>query len=477
MKPLILNIAQALTAAADTSQDAKKAPDSRIVEGIILPWGKTGMTSNGKLSAQRGCITIPDDVGKIKLLRDHSYDPRHTPVGHATEIIDTPDGLLAKFHIADTPDGDVAITDIKERLRDSLSVELIDHKLDGDTITAGTLISVALVHTPAFDDARVTSLTAARETTTGRSSAVAAAPIGIEIRHVEPELSAASIYESLVRIANGEPSTNILTAALKSLDTAKSPLEFAPQWVGQLWQSVPFTRRVINTMTHKDLESQYLRGWRWKKEPTVDTWEGNGAIVASTGAEGEKVEVKATSLAGVDALPIETVHFHQVDVIEDFFTAQAKSYAKKSEQKALEDVLAAAGSATDISAKKPSLLKSAAWARLLIGRWDDIEPAAYLVNDEDYFDLIDLRTDDLPAFLKLIGAEPDIFIPTPHMTKGTLLAYAAGAFTHGELKGSPIRVNALDAIKGQTHNAVFGWRAVLCNQPHAIAHLKFAEPS
>ena len=135
--------------------------DKRTISGLVLPYGVPGYTSSGAVTVASGTVTLPEDLGRIKLLRDHSTDEGFSPVGHATAIEDTPEGLRMSFKVAKTADGDVALADVTERVRDALSVELVHTSIDEDgNLIAGELKAVALVPIPAFDDARVELITA-----------------------------------------------------------------------------------------------------------------------------------------------------------------------------------------------------------------------------------------------------------------------------------------------------------------------------
>jgi hypothetical protein len=86
----------------------------------------------------------------VKLFRDHG---RQTPVGYTTAADDTPEALRMTFHAAATPDGDVALLEAGEGIRDCLSVELDDVVIKAGHVTAATLTAVALVPIPAFTGA------------------------------------------------------------------------------------------------------------------------------------------------------------------------------------------------------------------------------------------------------------------------------------------------------------------------------------
>lgn len=139
---------------------------TRTLTGLAVPYGPAG---NGWTFAP-GSLSW-SDVARVKLAVNHDYSKI---VGVATDLTDTPDGLLASFRLPNTADADAAIADVKAGLLDGLSVgvEITDYtpgNMDtgaAATITAATLREVSLTGVPAFDDARVTALAAQYGTTT-----------------------------------------------------------------------------------------------------------------------------------------------------------------------------------------------------------------------------------------------------------------------------------------------------------------------
>lgn len=132
------------------------------IKGLIIPYGAPGRTSGGILTIHAGAVTVPADIGRVKLLRDHSTEPGWTPVGKAVDMEETKDGLEMTFEIGDTEDGRTAIADIEAGIRDALSVEIIDTEVRGNELTSGILTAVALVPIPAFEDARISEIEAAQ---------------------------------------------------------------------------------------------------------------------------------------------------------------------------------------------------------------------------------------------------------------------------------------------------------------------------
>lgn len=136
--------------------------ETRTITGIAAVYGSTGNTSAGPTIIQAGAVTVPD---RVVMLVNHD---ENRPIGRLIESESTDMELLAKFRIAATGDGDTALLEAAEGIRDGLSVglEVDSHEQDdaGNLIvTAGTLREISLVTFPAFTDARVTDVAASEE--------------------------------------------------------------------------------------------------------------------------------------------------------------------------------------------------------------------------------------------------------------------------------------------------------------------------
>lgn len=137
----------------------------RTIAGLAAPWDVPGFTSAGKLTLIRGSITIPDDLSAIKLMDYHQNPP--AAIGYCTTAEDTDAGLFMAFQLGTTPACQLAVTEAAEGLRDGLSVELVDVKLDStDHVLSSILTGVALVPVPAFASARVTQVAASHHPNT-----------------------------------------------------------------------------------------------------------------------------------------------------------------------------------------------------------------------------------------------------------------------------------------------------------------------
>jgi len=136
------------TAAALQAADT----ESRRLRGVAIPYGQQGYTSAGPLTIDPGSVRLPDNLRSVKLFREHG---RTTPLGYAAEATDDRDRLEMGFAVARTPDGDQALLEASEGLRDALSVELNNVKIEAGHVVAADLVAVAQVAVPAFAGAQL----------------------------------------------------------------------------------------------------------------------------------------------------------------------------------------------------------------------------------------------------------------------------------------------------------------------------------
>ena len=466
--------------------------DARTISGLVLPYGRPGYTSAGAVTVQTGAVKVPDDLGRVKLLRDHSTDEGFKPVGHATAIEDTPEGIRMSFKIAKTSDGDVALADVNERVRDALSVELIHTDVDGEgNLVAGELTAVALVPIPAFDDARVDLITASQhpieddeddEDDTGNvhpsddtedatpntnvkdsdMADKAKAPAGLHAANDDKPLTFATAIQTIADMRAGRPTA---TAALNDITYSTQTATRVPQWLGHLWEGGTYTREIVPTLTPKPLTGVEAIGWRWKKRPEVNDYTGDKKEIPTNTAETETIKSKAKRLAAGWDFDRAYYDFNDTEFIKEFFEAAREDYAMKTDDRAAKAVVEYATNESELEAKaQPDLLHAAAHARQLIKRVARVEASTYLVNPDDMFALLDITTMDMPEFLKLLGVEPEKFVSSPLAPAGSVIAYAKQAVRWYELGNTPIRVNAQHISHGGVDEALFGyWDTMLVN--------------
>ena len=126
---------------------------ARTVRGLLMPWGEQSRLSMSKtepISFDRGTLEVPADFSVIGANRDHD---RHDPVGRATDIEDTDQGLVATFTIARTPQGDDLLKQIESGKYRKLSAEVADLVRSGAKAVKARLTGAAFASEGAFASA------------------------------------------------------------------------------------------------------------------------------------------------------------------------------------------------------------------------------------------------------------------------------------------------------------------------------------
>ena len=446
--------------ALTASEDA----DTRELTGLVLPFGKPGRTSRGQLSVTASAVQMPEDLKRIKLYRDHS-DVGGTPVGYATAAEIKDDGLYMSFRVGATPDGDAALVDVSEGIRDALSVELISPQIAGTTITAAQLSAVAIVATPAYEDARVQ--VTPKRTVMSRMSTSGVITAG---QADTGKLTLSGAADALVARLQGD--TADVTAALGEITDAAHPNVSTTQWLGELWNGQPYQRLIVPTMGTAALTEMKLEGWRWVVRPEVDDYAGNLAEIPTNTPTTEPYSVEAKRLAGGHKLDRKYIDFPQSGFIQSYLREMARSYAEKSDARAAAFIVEQSTELLQSTAQS-DILRAAAKARQIMKRTVRVEPSTYLVNPDDLFNLMDVTMLEQPQYLELLGVDPSKFIDDPAVPAGRVIAYHKEAMKFGELPGSPIRVNADDVARGGTDEALFGYYAPYLEDPRGLVAVPF----
>lgn len=136
--------------------------EARTITGLAVPYNVEGSNGRGKFVFKKGAIQWKKSaVSRVKLLRDHNWD---SLLGAATRLDDTELGLIPTFKVARGPAGDQALAEAADGALDGLSigirVEKYSEKDGVIVVESAYLDEVSLTPRPAFDDARVTKVTA-----------------------------------------------------------------------------------------------------------------------------------------------------------------------------------------------------------------------------------------------------------------------------------------------------------------------------
>ena len=137
--------------------------EDRVVADMLLPFNVEGSTNLGKFTVEPGVIEVPNDVSHLIVNEGHSQmDPR----GRFLAAEETPEGISARFQIAETPQGDALLAEIKSKRENgmpmALSAEVKDVLIRGGKAISGLLTGAAFVDRGAFPGAAL--LAAAADT-------------------------------------------------------------------------------------------------------------------------------------------------------------------------------------------------------------------------------------------------------------------------------------------------------------------------
>lgn len=231
------------------------SPSQRIIEGLAVPYGPTGHSSLGAITFSQGSLTYAE-VGRVKLLTQH--DPERS-IGYALSLEDRPEGLWAKFQVAEGPEGDKALLEATSGTRDGLSVgvllsedvleEIVNKWASGDnsaTAAAGRLLEVSQVSIPAFDDARIPSA-ASQSALTGHVTLSVdfgpktpgpVAPVNPEKENIMPETQVSAATPAKAEVPADSPNP---AATLSTTVASEAPVYTfdgnGPSFVRDMWNA------------------------------------------------------------------------------------------------------------------------------------------------------------------------------------------------------------------------------------------------
>jgi hypothetical protein len=130
--------------------------EERTIAGLLIPYNEVGRTNLGRFQVEAGAVQLPADPSVVSLNLDHV---RSANVGRATKLWEAPEGIMASFTIARTPEGDAALADATDPngRRRKLSGEFGPAVIRAGRLVAGhaKLWGSGLVEAGAFPSAQV----------------------------------------------------------------------------------------------------------------------------------------------------------------------------------------------------------------------------------------------------------------------------------------------------------------------------------
>ncbi|RAV33535.1 hypothetical protein CWC39_07975 [Corynebacterium heidelbergense] len=282
--------------------------------------------------------------------------------------------------------------------------------------------------------------------------------------------SLSDVLDYLTAAANGDRTAE-LHAELTDITDAGMINRSAPQWLGELWNGVTYTRRVIPLITQAPLKGRKAIGYRWTKKPGVDKYAGNKAEIPTKPAAVEAVERDAVRWAGGNDLDRIFWDFKETEFLNAYWRAMAESYAFETDQETGKFLV---DNATAIDGTADHIVHAVARGSIAIDQ-DLHSPASFvLLNPADYESILQLTALEAPKYLDLIPAtDPSKWVTSQFVPAGTVVLGNKSAVTHFELPGSPLRVEAEHIARGGRDAALFGYTALMINRPEGLRKVTF----
>jgi hypothetical protein len=475
-----------------------------VLSGLALPYGVPGNTSAGRVTVDAGAVRVPEDLRRVKLFSEHG---RQTPVGYTTTADDTPQALRLAFRVAATPNGDTALLEAAEGVRDALSVELDNVIIRGGHITADApadLVGCVLTSIPAYADARLAAADTPTEGTampavagqfTGSidgqladpdpaappaAGAAASEPPAVRAAAPAPMLAArpAPTLEAVAAragdaIARGDAVA--LNAALSDIRWSDGPgaVSAPPQVLGYLWDGVGYTRTIVpRTSYDANLSSMTVGGFVWEPPPVVADYAGDKAAVPSNAAKGVFKAFPAKRLAGAHDVDRAYEDLAVPGFWDAYWRAMAESYAQQSDTYVLNQILA---NGTD-GGDKPD-----PWSAIVSGL---VAVAAYggdaqvALSGNLIEGIAQTPASDVPFLLSSMFGDLAslIRIAPPGIAPDTVAVWLRQAVTTSEAGTVPIRVQAVNLPNGGIDAALFGYIASFVTKPAAAISYTIVPP-
>lgn len=263
-----------------------------------------------------------------------------------------------------------------------------------------------------------------------------------------------------------------------------------PAWLGKMYAGRVYKRRYASLFAHKPLTSMQVAGWDWGVKPEGADYAGNKQPVPSNTPTVVPFADQAARWAGAHDHDRAFVDFPNPEYWEAYYAAMIEGYEKWVDLLALTKSLSGAD---DIVADDPAGLSIGAGLSALIdGAVQVIEnggtPTFGIMSSALYKETLKTPQQQTLGYLDaalgfeaghlessgfiLLGA-PQIAVPAGHVVVGD-----GAAATLYELGETPIRVDALDMVKGGVDTGVFGYAALYANKSDLIVDVApFVDPT
>lgn len=516
---------------------------TRNIRGLLLPFGELSRPSQSGAAPvmfNAEAIKLPRDVSVITLNTEHD---RFNPIGRAISVEITDAGVVAEFAIADTDEGDAYLANPLRKLSAEIG-QLMRDAGDATKAVFGRLTGAAVCQEGAFPSAGLFSVAPDDEGTERSVTPEELAEIIQRLADVEAELRETAerlnessestedeeiqppvnpAEESLTSKENAEMSEEAIVSSTSMLAASNAPAQpganeifelinsarkgdenalmaladikitgtgalpatgvVQPAWAGQLWQGRTYQRKFIPLIRNGVIRSLEEKGFVLDQGTAlVQPWAGNKSDVP-TGTASTSVK-SSTFQKWAYAADIAREFFDLpggTEVIEAFLRGVNESYARVTDEWALEQIVA---SATTLVAPDTYPTEYPDVFGMLIQGAEHIEdngdtPTFAILNQAAWDQYKYTPKDKLPEFISFtfgIGQSAS-GATVNNIVKGdigiadapaVLVGSSAAAHINERAGESPIVETALDIARGGVDRLVVGYTQFMADRPDSL---------
>lgn len=248
----------------------------------------------------------------------------------------------------------------------------------------------------------------------------------------------------------------------------------APAWLGELWSSVAYQRRIVPLLTTRPLTTRQAVGYQWVTKPKVGKYLGDKTDIPTNLPQTREVKRDSERWAGGHDIDRAFFDFGETAYLAAYWAAMNESYAEETDLD-FADFLDT--NALLLAGSFPDMVRAITAAALTV----DAEvrtPATFaIVNPLDLLTLLDVSMLEAPHYGNLAPlGDPSKWTTSTAVERGTALVGAKNAASFYELTGSPLRAEAEHIAKGGRDAALFGYTAKIINRPEALRKVAFTAP-
>ena len=316
-------------------------------------------------------------------------------------------------------------------------------------------------------------------------------PAGAPSRLLAADTAAADLWQLLGEASRDTSARARLLAALVDIVPANTLDRDQPQWLDELWSGNAYQRRIVPLLTGGDLTDLKVRGWRWLTKPAMGRYAGSKAAIPSSAVTTEEYEEEAQRFAGGNDIDIKYRHFRDSAFFASYGQAMSESYARLTDEYALEELKVNATAGTLGSIPTSATDVPVGWVAVVDAALSMIEigtPSFALVEKSVYREMFLTGTDKFLEFLNAqMGFEAGTvnggnfrIVPVASsavgdassaigLDVGEVLVGTKAAVKFRELGGgTPIRVDALNLVNGGVDEAFFGYAHCAVEDPRGV---------